>query len=434
MSATLCARAGWALVLGAAVALSAGAAGEEVQRFDLEPGTELLLVEDHRVPLVHVTIEFPVGHWSPWAIAEHAEEAFDVQPYDPAGSLRARADALAVDLDVGMYSHAATISLSCLREDLEQALALVRDVVTNRDFDVHELRRWTRSARLAWRASEKEPEFRLAQARARLWFPADDPRRKEYEEPVPKRTDLERLAAVRDVVVRVPGRAIGFAGDLSRAEAERLAAGLLPRALGQAPVGLVPVLGPLAPAEDVPAKTRVAMPRIRQAFFAYTRPSLTYDDPRYPAFLVADHVLGGHFFSRLYSALRHEGGETYGAGTEGQGGPWREGYALVTFTRADNAAATEEKLREVLRRLHAEGITEEERQAAIGYLIGRRAFSRQSPAQILSRALWERRHGLPPGFRDDLVDRASRLSLAEIDTLIRDFYTPSTFTLLTVAP
>ena len=39
----------------------------------------------------------------------------------------------------------------------------------------------------------------------------------------------------------------------------------------------------------------------------------------------------------------------------------------------------------------------------MGFLLGRRRFSRQSPAQILERFLRERRNGLAPGFYDDLM-------------------------------
>jgi predicted Zn-dependent peptidase len=176
------------------------------------------------------------------------------------------------------------------------------------------------------------------------------------------------------------------------------------------------------------------MPRIEQTFFAYGRHSLTYDDPLYPAFLVADNVLGGHFFSRMYKALRHEGGETYGARTSGSGGVYREGYALVTFTRADNVEVTANKLREIVSVLHEDGITEEERQAAVGFLLGRRPFYRQSPAQVLSRHMWERRHGLPLGFYDELIDRTARIELHEINAFIREFYDPEQFAMLKVAP
>jgi predicted Zn-dependent peptidase len=70
----------------------------------------------------------------------------------------------------------------------------------------------------------------------------------------------------------------------------------------------------------------------------------------------------------------------------------------------------------------------------VGYLLGRRPFSRQTPAQVLDRALWERRHGLPAGFSDALVDRAAQLPLSEINAFIREFYDPRRFTMVLVSP
>jgi predicted Zn-dependent peptidase len=418
-------------LLGAGLA---SATDYEIERWDLEEGTEVILVEDHRTPLVNVVIEIPVGHWSPWAREQHAEEAFEIQDYDPDGTLRARADQLSADLGVRMGAYASTVSASCLREDLKSVLRLIGDVLTNRDFDKHELKRWNKSAKLAWKGSQKEPEFRLGQVGARLLYEADDPRRRGYEEPRRMITDGNRLAEARDVVARVPGRVIAFAGDLTRDDAERFASGLLPPVAESPPEGLEPVLGPVTAMEDISREHVETMPRIKQTFFGYGRHSLTYDDPSYPAFIVADHVLAGHFFSRMYKALRHEGGETYSAGTEGSGGVYREGYALVTYTRAENAEATEDKLREVLRVFHEGGITEEERQAAVGFLLGRRPFGRQSPAQILGRCLWERRHGLPTDFYDDLIDRTARVPLDEINAFIREFYDPAGFAMLKVSP
>ena len=76
------------------------------------------------------------------------------------------------------------------------------------------------------------------------------------------------------------------------------------------------------------------------------------------------------------------------------------------------------------------GITEEERAAAAGYFVGRRAFQRQSPAQVLDRFLWERVRGLAPGARDAAVDRAVALPLDVINEAIRRFYDPAVFTMI----
>jgi predicted Zn-dependent peptidase len=130
--------------------------------------------------------------------------------------------------------------------------------------------------------------------------------------------------------------------------------------------------------------------------------------------------------------LRQEGGDTYGASVYEDGGIEPGPYGLTTFTRTDNAPATEAKLRTILSRLHAEGITEDERSLAAGNAVGSRAFSRQSPGQILGTAMRERRLGLPYGFFDRQADEAAALSLDAINAFVRRFYDPSLFTMLKV--
>ena len=176
----------------------------------------------------------------------------------------------------------------------------------------------------------------------------------------------------------------------------------------------------------------VSISRLTQTYFALVRDAPAHDDPDYLALMIARHVLGGHFFSRLNVALRHEGGETYGASASLEGGPERGMIELATYTRSENAEATENKLRDVLKAFHAKGITEEERKQAAGYLVGSRPFGRQSPGQIASRHLAERRLGLSQGHYDGMVDRAAKLSLDQVNAFIKEFFDPRAFTLIEV--
>lgn len=267
----------------------------------------------------------------------------------------------------------------------------------------------------------------------RVLFASRDPRRTPYEkqEHVPR--DTRRLALCRDTLVRSPGRVIGFAGDLTRAEAETRARGLLPPALDAPPASFAPDLSPLLPPEQRPREKEVRLARLTQTYFALAREGPAITDREVPAFLVADHVLGGHFYSRLYVALRHGEGDTYATGTIREGEPATGAYAAWTYSRNANAAATEAKLRRVLVELHERGITEEERRDAVGFMRGRRAFTAQSPGQVLDRILWERSRGLAPGYRDALPDRAAALTLDEINQFARRFYDPARFTMIRVA-
>lgn len=424
--------AGFLLLLSASTAAAAPASA--LEEWTIDGGTVGLLVEDHRVPLVVLRIEFAAGSWSPWVEAHDAGAAFEIQLHDPGGDLRRRADLLAADVELAAGDRASGLSVSCRKDDLEAAADLVRMILANRDFDRAELKRRRKGKSLSWEASLKEPRFVLTQAAARSLFGPDDPRRRPYERPTLPGTDPKTLAAARDALVRIPGRVVGFAGDVTPAEAERLARDLLPPVSPEAIGDLAPRLGPVAQASSRPRDITVRLPRLTQVFFAYGRESVGWLDPDYAASRIADHVLGGHFNSRLMVALRQEEGDTYGAAVVDSGGLEPGPYALASFTKTGNADAMERRLREVLARFHREGITEEERALAAGNVVGRRAFLRQSPEDLLATAMRERRHGLPYGFFDRKAEEAASLSLEEVNAFVRRFYDPERFTMLALRP
>jgi len=92
-------------------------------------------------------------------------------------------------------------------------------VLANASYDRHELKRTTGKGRSSGAATRLDVAFRIAQAAARQLFASDDPRRLPYEKPQRVETDAAKLVAARDLMVRWPGRVIGFAGDLTDAEA-----------------------------------------------------------------------------------------------------------------------------------------------------------------------------------------------------------------------
>ncbi len=402
-------------------------AAEVALEWPIDAGTTGVLVEDHRAPLAHVRIEFGAGAWMPWFRDNDVEEAFTIQDHDSAGQLRLRADLLAARITLGVGRRTSLLTLDCHTEVLPQALELVGDILANRDFDRATLKRWQRSRTIGWKASLKDPSFVLRQAGARQLFGTNDPRRFAVEAPEPLNTDVDRLVRARERLVRLPGRVVGFAGAITRDEAKRLAADLLPVVDPLLPPGLGALpLVPISP-ERRPREVEVKLPRLTQTYLGHGRMSLATDDLDYPASMIADHVLGGHFNSRLMVALRQEGGETYGAAVRNEGSDVPGLYALATFTRTENGSAIEEKLRGVLREFCADGITEAERAAAASNALGRRAFARQSPAQLLASYLRDKRLNLPQGFDDQLAEKAAALSLDEVNAFIKRFHSPNGF-------
>ena len=411
-----------ALLLAAAVAT-----------WSVDARTEGALVEDHRAPVITITVEFPVGSWSSWARETHATDGFEFGDTDPGRILKKRADALAAELSIDVGDRASSLTIRCLKDDLAAAVGLAKDVLTNAAYDVHALKRAGRERSILWRGNKTDVSFLMAQSAARELFAPADPRRLPYEHFEKVATDPAKIAAARDVLVRLPGRIVAFAGDLTPEEAKRAADGLLPAA-GEVPPSVAPALSPISPPASRARRRDIPIRNLTQVYLSYGRDSLPWNDPKRPAFLVADHVLAGHFYSRLYMALRHEGGDTYGAGTTERGDVVPAGYAATTFTRADNAGAIEAKLMAAMSVFRERGITEEERAAAVAYLRGSRALSRQSAGQLLARYLSERRLGLPAGFLDDQIEQAAKVPVSDINTFIREFYDPAQFSMLRAVP
>ena len=398
--------------------------------WSLDDGTRVILVEDPRASWAYLAVDFPIGTWSPWALHNPAREAFEIQLFDPAGDLRERADALGVEMTAKVYNHNARIFGSGLAEDFADLADLMRSVLANRDFDRAELRRWRTLRNLEWDRSIREPTFMRHQAGLRALFALGDPRRVRYEPPSRVVTDPARLLGVRDAILRLPGRTIAIAGRVTRTAAERASAGLVPAAEPAPGVPLAPDYLPLTTSDG--GTETVEMPRLTQVYLAMVRHSIPYHDEDYPAYQVTAHVLGGHPYSRLAMALRHDEGDTYDASATAPGSPAPGMFRCTTFTRTANAAEVERKMRGVVARLHREGITKAEFDDAVGYLAGRRLFARQTPADELGWLLQERRHGLPDGFFDRVADRAGELELAEVNAFVRRFLDPTAFTTVRV--
>lgn len=416
------------LLIGAQVALADGIAEPAI--WNLDESTTVVLVEDHRAPLVELRVQVPVGNWTPWFLDNHGEEAWTLQHYDPDGALRARIDALAIDLSVYTREQRSVLAVSCLKRDLSDAMELVEDIFANTAYDEAELKRLQQGVDIAWEGNQKDPEFRRNQAAAALMFAPGDARLLTTSEPPPVASDLEALASTRDQMIRLPGRIIGFGGDLTREEVESLSQGFLPE-VGETLEDVEPVLLPLLERPETHVET---MDNLTQIYFAYLRDGPLWDDEDYVAWRVADHVLGGHFYSRLYVSLRHEGGETYGAYTTGGASDSPRLYTLSTFTRVDNQQTTQDKLKEVLATFHAQGITQQELDDAVGFLEGRALTEVQSPGQVLNDVMWALGNDRPLDETMRVIEVAQQLTVEEVNAAIERFYDPAQFTMLTVEP
>lgn len=404
-------------------------------RWLLDDGTHVFLIRMPRTPLIWMDVVVGAGSWSPWVRSHHGSEAFAAQLRDARDELAQEGDRLRAPIHVYMSRWASELSLQFVRGDEDAAIALLRKTLSNRSFVRNDLRRGKWAQAPLWASRQKEPRFLLGQAMARLFFAPEDMRRLQYEEPPPRSADVEELVRTRDALVSAPARLITFVGDLSQAEASRLAARILPAPRLPADLDAEPLAPRFFAETEQPRDTSLTLPRLAQTFFEYSRLSVPCTDPDYASLLVADTVLWGHSLrSRLGVALREQSGDSYEPSTWLPRERVAEVYSLRASTRTANAAQLEERLRATLRTFHQGGITAAELQKAREHLLNRRVLASDSPFARLAEARWEWERGLPQGATEALYARVARLSLEEVNAFIRRFFDPARFALARVGP
>jgi zinc protease len=134
---------------------------------------------------------------------------------------------------------------------------------------------------------------------------------------------------------------------------------------------------------------RIVVPlEVPQANVAFGGPGVARRDPDFMAAYIVNHILGGgSFSSRLYREVREKRGLAYGVSDVLI---WLRHSALLfgtTATRADATGKSIEIIEQEIRRMAAEGPSDEEVEKAKTYLKGSFALSLDSSSHIASQLL-----------------------------------------------
>ena len=401
-----------------------------VHLFEIDAHTTGVYIPDHRTPLVDIWVQVPVGHWDEGTNEAGIFEAWVDQVNDPDAALRSRADANAMELSAGVKTGRSIQYLGCLAEDLPEAKTLLKDIFTNRTYDEKQFEREAKSNEKAWELAQKDPSKVRSRTVFKLAFTDTDPRQLDLAPHTLPVRDSEALATLRDRMLQTPGRYVAFAGDLTLEQARDFAADLLP----PADPSITWTETAIEPVQERPARHTVPIANTNQAYLSYFNLSPTNRDPDQPAWMVAQHVLGGHSYSRIAVALRHEDGDTYSASTYSNVDNTPKPAGITTFTRADNLDATEQKVKDTLATFHTGGITAEELDDAVRYFRGKALMRTQTPKQLLGRTMYNLGNDRPLGWHKRDPAPMEQLTVDEVNAVIRAHFDPADFTMVVVVP
>lgn len=411
--------------LAAALILAGPArAAVEIQEVTSPGGITAWLVEEHSIPFAAIEIRFQGGTSLDLPGKRGSVNMMTALIEDGSGEMDARAfaqarDSLAARFSFEAFRDSVSVSARFLTENRAESVALLRQALTQPRFDEDAIERVREQILSNIRSDALDPGSIASVTFNELAW-GDHPYGSSGDGTVDSVSALSRgdlmeahaRTIVRDRVF------VGAVGDITPDEL----ASLLDEVLGD-----LPEAGPI----DVPQASYLLEPGVTvvpfetpQSVALFGHEGIARDDEDFFAAFVANEIFGGGGFnSRLMEEVRIKRGLTYGIGAFLA--PADHGALVLGQVATDNArmAETLEVVRAEWRRI-AEGVTEEELEAAKTYLTGAYPLRFDGNAQIARIMVGMQEEGLPIDYIATRNDKVNAVTLDDVRRVAARVYRP----------
>ena len=403
----------------------------------LPNGINLMILEDHRFPLVTVQFDIdgagpmyePAGQ--PGLAGATARLLTDGTKTRTSKQIAEQIDSLGASLSAsaGFGSGSAVVGASGLSDTFEQWFALTADVLLHPSFPADELAQYQSRAKSALLQQRSQPGFLANQTMSRALYgtyPAA------VVSATPESLDAltpAMLAEWHDKRFAPQNTILAISGDVH-------AETLIPKLrqwLAEWQRSKVPVDFPKGPPAAGKEKIfLVDRPGSVQTTLLMGNLAIERTNPDYPALVVLNEVLGAGSASRLFLNLREEKGYTYGVYSNviarKYAGPWTAGGDLRT--EVTDGAMTE-FLRE-LNRIRDEKVPEEELDAARRSVVARFALSLESPQQLIGYAITRKAYNFPADYWDKYPAQIVAIKADDVQRVAKKYINPATMQVVAV--
>lgn len=185
---------------------------------------------------------------------------------------------------------------------------------------------------------------------------------------------------------------------------------------------------PTFPAVSPVQKTSISvvdMPNAVQSVVSVAYPvNLTKKDPDYYAVQVASTILGGDFGSRLNMNLREKNAFTYGArGSVSDSRYIGQFHATATVRNAVSDAAVVETLKE-MREMGKVKVDAKELENVKAKFLGNFILRLENPATTASQALTKKTHNLSDAFYTDYIKNINKVTPEDVQRVAQKYFRP----------
>ncbi|MNI29645.1 Peptidase M16 inactive domain protein [compost metagenome] len=407
-----------------------------VQTWNTAEGTKVLFVEARELPMFDMRLIFAAGSSQDGdapglAVLTNAMLNEGVAGKD-VSAIAQGFEGLGADFSNGAFKDMALASLRSLSapDKREPALKLFCEVVGQPTFPADSFAR-IKNQMLAGFEYQKQNPGKLASIELMKRLYGDHPYAHTSDgtaTTVPAIT-LDQLKAFHQKAYAAGNVVIALVGDLSRAEAEAIAA----QVSSALPKG--PALAKLAaPVEPKASIGHIEFPS-KQTNLMLAQLGIDRDDPDYAALSMGNQILGGGGFgTRLMSEVREKRGLTYGVYSGFTPMQARGPFMINLQTRAEMSEGTLKLVQDVLADYLKTGPTQKELDDAKRELAGSFPLSTASNADIVGQLGAMGFYNLPLSYLEDFMQQSQSLTVEQVKTALNKHLSTDKMVIVTAGP
>lgn len=368
----------------------AASAEMKIQEVVSPKGVRAWLVEDYTVPVIAMRFAFEGGSTQDPAGKEGLANLMTTLFDEGAGTLES--DAFQIKLDDAGAEMGFSVDrdrfeggMRLLADQRDEAFDLLALAVNQPRFDQKPLDRMRAQIISGIVARSRDPEYAASVKWGEQIYPGHPYSRRSQGTP----ETLNSITAddLRTLHGSIFAREKLYVGVVGAIDAETLKKEL-DRVFGDLPAS--PRLVAVPDVEPKLGQKLTVTYDLPQTIIQMAYPGVARPEPEFFAAFLMNHILGGGTFTaRLFDEVREKRGLAYGVDSSLSSSEHSNMLSVSTATRSDRAAETLDVIRQVIRDVAENGVTEEELAAAKKYVTGAYAINNLDSSAAIARTLVE---------------------------------------------
>ena len=404
-----------------------------VEQAELPNGLKIFLVEDHEIPTINLQAVVRTG--SVFESASKIGLASLVGTTLRTGGTRSKTgdqidkelDTLAATVSSGIGSNAGTLAVSALKENFDQALGILAEILMEPAFseDKIELARLMQHTGISRRnenvSNIADREF------GKLIYGKDSPYARHPEHATIQAITRQDIVDFYSAYYHPNNMWLSVCGDFNTREM----IGKITAALGTWPRGRSSSEPwPAVRVQDRYAVHFIEKPDVNQSNILLGHIGGMMNNPDYPALSIMNQILS---FERMFKRIRTDEGLAYSVwGSYGAGYLHPGVFSCGAQTKSQSTVyAIEIMLKELKRIMEQEASDAELARAKDGYL-NSYVFNFETRSQVVDRMLAFAYYGYPIDFMEQIKSKVERVTKADIQRVAQKYLKPDAVQILVV--